>query len=59
MEIKKVIKTSKGNVEFKGTITEEEHDFLIEYALNSLITQGALPFMDENNIPVEGNGEVH
>lgn len=44
MEIKKVIKTAKGTVKFRGEITDEEHEFILSVGLNTLLEAGALPF---------------
>ena len=42
MEIKKVIKTKNGEVTFKGSLSPEEHDFVLSVGLNVLIEQGAI-----------------
>lgn len=44
MEIKKIIKTSKGTVKFRGEVTEAEHEFILNVGLNTLLENGALPF---------------
>lgn len=61
MEVRKVLKTSKGVVTFEGELTQEEHDFVITVGLNTLMEQGAIPFQvaDEtedfiNIIPTDG-----
>jgi len=43
MEIKKVIKTKSGEVTFKGSLTPEEHEFILAVGLNTLLENGALP----------------
>lgn len=44
MEIKKILKTKKGTVVFKGEISDEEHEFILSVGLNTLMEHGALPF---------------
>ena len=44
MEIKKVIKTKDGSVTFKGSLSPEEHEFVLAVGLNTLIENGAIPF---------------
>jgi len=43
MNIKKVIKTKSGEVTFKGTLSSEEHEFVLAVGLNTLMEAGALP----------------
>lgn len=40
MKIKQTIETENGSVELNATLSDKEVNFLIEYAINSLITQG-------------------
>ncbi len=47
MEIKKSIKNKDGTVKFKGTLTQEEHDFVLTVGLNTLIEQGAIAMTTE------------
>ena len=42
MEIKKSIKNKDGTVVFKGTLSPEEHDFVLSVGLNTLVEQGAI-----------------
>ena len=44
MEIKKVLKTKEGNVTFKGSLSPEEHEFVLAVGLNTLMENGAIPF---------------
>jgi len=44
MEIKKVLKTKDGNVTFKGSLSPEEHEFVLAVGLNTLMENGAIPF---------------
>jgi hypothetical protein len=44
VEIKKVLKTKDGTVTFKGSLTSEEHEFILAVGLNTLMEHGALPF---------------
>lgn len=55
MKIKKVIKTDKGEFNFDGNLSEEEHAFLVEVGLATLLSQGALPFLDQDKVDT---GEV-
>ena len=43
MYISKIIETADGRVEFKGEFTEEEHSFLLEFALQTLVARGMIP----------------
>lgn len=44
MEIKKVLKTKDGTVTFKGSLSPEEHEFILAVGLNTLMEHGAIPF---------------
>lgn len=44
MELKKVIETEEGTVEFTGTLEGKELQAVIEVGLNTLLAHGALPF---------------
>lgn len=44
MQVSQIIKTEEGEFKFEGTLSQEEHDFLIEFSLNMLVAQGAIPF---------------
>lgn len=52
MEIKKVLKTKDGNVTFKGSLSPEEHEFVLAVGLNTLMENGAIPFQvgDEDEL---------
>jgi hypothetical protein len=52
MEIKKVLKTKNGTVTFKGSLTAEEHEFILAVGLNTLLESGALPMQlaDEEDL---------
>jgi len=43
VDIKKVIKTKNGTVTFKGSLSPEEHEFVLAVGLNTLIEAGAIP----------------
>jgi hypothetical protein len=45
MYLHKTIETDNGAVEFDGEFSPEEVQFLLEYALNSLIQKGLVPFV--------------
>lgn len=48
--IKKIIETPEGEVEFQANLSHEEVQFLLEFAINSLMKEGAIPFIDESKI---------
>jgi hypothetical protein len=52
VEIKKVLKTKDGTVTFKGSLTLEEHEFILAVGLNTLLENGALPMQlaDEEDL---------
>lgn len=43
------IELEDGSYKYQGTITGRELDFLVEYAINQLLMQGALPFLTEGS----------
>ena len=49
-EIKKIIETPEGEVEFQANLSNEEVQFLLEFAINSLMKEGAIPFIDQSKI---------
>jgi hypothetical protein len=53
MEIKKSIKNKDGTVVFKGTLSPEEHDFVLSVGLNTLVEQGVLAMTAEEEINLE------
>lgn len=64
MEIRKVLKTKHGEVTFKGTLSQEEHEFVLAVGLNTLMEAGALPMQmaeDEDDLAMfqPGDEEVH
>lgn len=48
MQIKHSVELEDGSYTYQGNITGRELDFLVEYAVNSLLAQGALPFLHED-----------
>lgn len=52
MEIKQIIETDEGNVEFHGVLSGIELQAVITVGLNSLVQAGALPIIatDEMNM---------
>ena len=59
MEIKKVIKTKNGEVTFKGSLSPEEHEFILAVGLNTLLENGVLPYqLDEDNEFIPGETPV-
>ena len=66
MDVKKVIKTKKGEVSFKGTLSAEEHEYVLAVGLNTLMEAGALPMQiieDEDDYmnfpPVDDEEQTH
>ncbi len=53
MEIKKSIKNKDGTVVFKGTLSPEEHDFVLSVGLNTLVEQGAIAMTADEEIDLE------
>ncbi len=49
MKVSKTFETEEGGVIFEGTLDQEEVDYLIGYALNSLLQRGTIPFKVLNN----------
>lgn len=47
MEFKKVIETKDGGVQVDAEFDADEVAFLIEYAVASLLRDGAMPFLAE------------
>lgn len=60
MKLNTVIETDKGAVEFTANLTAEEVQFLLEYSINMLMANGALPFtlVDESSV-VSSGGNSH
>jgi len=66
VDVKKVIKTKKGEVTFKGTLSPEEHEYVLAVGLNTLMEAGALPMQvieDEDDYmnfpPPDDEEQVH
>lgn len=45
MQVSKLLKTSEGTVKFEGELTEEEHEFVVNIGLATLLEEGAIPFI--------------
>jgi hypothetical protein len=62
VQVSKLLKTSEGTVKFEGELTEEEHEFVVNIGLATLMEQGAIPFVttDEENAYkfIPGNEEM-
>jgi len=63
MEIKRVIKTSKGDYTFEGNLSQEELDIIVTVGIGVLLEKGALPILgledgEECNL-VYPSGETH
>jgi hypothetical protein len=48
MQVNHSVELEDGSYTYQGTITGKELDFLVEYAINQLLMQGALPFLTED-----------
>jgi hypothetical protein len=66
VDVKKVIKTKKGEVTFKGTLSAEEHEYVLAVGLNTLMEAGALPMQiieDEDDYmnfpPIDDEEQQH
>lgn len=53
MNIKQSVELEDGSYTYQGNITGKELEFLVEYAINNLLMQGALPFLSENSETAE------
>lgn len=45
MEVKKVIKTSKGDFTFEGNLSQEELDIIVTVGIGVLLEKGAMPIV--------------
>lgn len=45
MEIRKVIKTSKGDFTFEGNLSQEELDIIVSVGIGVLLEKGAMPLL--------------
>ena len=51
MKIKAVVENQDGTFEFTANLTPEQHQFLIEYAVQDLLRKGLfIPEVDDNNV---------
>jgi hypothetical protein len=55
MKINHSVELEDGSYTYQGNLTGKELDFLVEYAINNLLMQGALPFLHEGS---ETTGEL-
>lgn len=44
MRVTSIVEKDGGLYEFTANLSTEQHQFLLEYAIQSLITQGLMPF---------------
>lgn len=49
MQINHSVELEDGSYKYQGNITGRELDFLVEFAINQLLMQGALPFLTEGS----------
>lgn len=54
MKITAVVEREGGVYQFTAELTEQQHQFLIEYAIRDLVTKGLVPF----NVDDSGEGVV-
>lgn len=45
MKIKSIVESPEGNYEFSAELTDQQHAFLIEYAIRDLVRKGLIPFL--------------
>lgn len=45
MKVKTVVENENGVFEFSAELSEQQHAFLLEYAIRDLIRKGLIPFM--------------
>lgn len=45
MQVSKLLKTSEGTVKFEGELSDEEHEFVLNVGLTTLLENGAIPFL--------------
>jgi hypothetical protein len=59
MKIHKVIETNQGRAEFSGELSSDEYNFIVEVGLATLLAQGALPFINSDQVEAgKVSGEV-
>jgi len=44
MQISQLVETADGSFTYSATLTQNQHAFLIEYAIKDLVHKGLLPF---------------
>lgn len=49
MKIKSIVENEGGVFEFQAELTEQQHAFLIEYAIRDLVRKGLVPFVSADN----------
>jgi hypothetical protein len=47
VKINHSVELEDGSYQFQGEITGKELEFIVEYGMNNLMAQGALPFLSE------------
>lgn len=50
MEIKHSVEMPDGSYVYQGKFEGKELDFLVEFAVNSLLAQGAFPFVHQDKL---------
>jgi hypothetical protein len=53
MKINHSVELPDGSYQFQGEITGKELEFIVEYGMNNLMAQGALPFLSEDSETVK------
>jgi hypothetical protein len=61
MQIKQIIQGKDGTYSFQGSLTEEEHTFLLELGLSILLEENGLPFtsIDPAQMSLDFSEEQH
>ena len=53
MKIQTLVETADGTVEFSAVLTEEQHKFLIEYAIQDILRKGvAIPVVQDDVVTI-------
>jgi hypothetical protein len=59
MELKKINNAVAGALNLEVEFDDEEHAFLIEFAINHLLAAGSYPFTDEDTKQVAANSTLN
>ncbi len=61
MEISKILKNKDGTFKFEGEVSPQEHEYILNVGLNTLLAQGAFAQdnEEEQEWPDDVSGESH